>query len=303
MVKSAEGFAAFYSENITDMHEVGEYMPDDDDLEMSGSRRDISPDVIYLLNQGEIESATLMEWLAVDQKRLLLHILNYYDRFDYLAEIQNTLSMLGVNTPLRLNSAIAQALFFAIENHQDKEFFKILSRHRSDTVRCWASFVAISDPNLLLPQRLEAIYPFAADHHFIVREAAWLAMRPFIIAQLNRSLDLLLDWSKDKNANIRRFCSEVTRPRGVWCPHIPKLKQQPEMALPLLEALREDSAKYVQISVGNWLNDASKSRPDFVSKLCIEWLAEAHPATEYIVRRAMRTLKKHQQKIHKQNLG
>lgn len=65
------------------------------------------------------------------------------------------------------------------------------------------------------------------------------------------------------------------------------------MALPILENLKSDKSKYVQDSVGNWLNAASKSRPNFVSKLCDDWkLKSKTKETEKIIKRARRTIDK-----------
>jgi 3-methyladenine DNA glycosylase AlkC len=70
------------------------------------------------------------------------------------------------------------------------------------------------------------------------------------------------------------------------------LKQQPELGLPILERLRSDKAKYVRDSVGNWLNDVSKTQPDFVTQLCARWERESDTKeTKYIIKKAMRTIK------------
>ncbi|MEH3113449.1 DNA alkylation repair protein [Pedobacter terrae] len=108
-----------------------------------------------------------------------------------------------------------------------------------------------------------------------------------------QSIKILSDWTSNEDENIRRFTTEATRPRGVWCEHIEELKQNPDFGLPILEALKSDKSKYVQDSAGNWLNDASKTRPDFVKALCKRWEKESETKeTIYILKKALRTINK-----------
>jgi 3-methyladenine DNA glycosylase AlkC len=140
---------------------------------------------------------------------------------------------------------------------------------------------------------LDATRRFAADSHFGVREMAWMAVRDEIIRSLDEALHLLQSWVRDSDPNIRRFASELTRPRGVWCAQVEQLKAEPWTAIALLEALRADPSRYVQNSIANWLNDASRTQPAWVKEICARWRAESDvPETRYIVRRALRTLSK-----------
>jgi 3-methyladenine DNA glycosylase AlkC len=59
----------------------------------------------------------------------------------------------------------------------------------------------------------------------------------------------------------------------------------------MLEPLKSDPSRYVQNSVANWLNDAGKTQPEWVERICVKWeRASRTPETQYIVRRARRSL-------------
>jgi 3-methyladenine DNA glycosylase AlkC len=129
--------------------------------------------------------------------------------------------------------------------------------------------------------------PLADDPHFGVREWAWLALRADIVAAPLQALEYLQPWTQEASPYLRRFACEALRPRGVWATHVALFKQHPEHALPLLEALADDPERYVQDSVGNWLNDAGKTQPQWLRALCARWQYEHHSdANAYIRKRA-----------------
>ncbi|PFY09200.1 DNA alkylation repair protein [Bacillus toyonensis] len=179
------------------------------------------------------------------------------------------------------------------ENEGNKEDVLLkLSNHISDSVRCWAAFMNKKSNNTL-KDTLTYIRPFAADHHFGVREIAWMSIREDLSQNIEKSVELLVEWAKSEDENIRRFSVESIRPRGVWSKHIEILKQEPEKALPILNLLKSDPSKYVQDSVGNWLNDASKTKPDWVMNLCEEWAKDTDiKSTSRIIKKAKRTILK-----------
>src|SRR4029450_9347482 len=99
---------------------------------------------------------------------------------------------------------------------------------------------------LPLQRKLDAVRRFAADPHFGVREIAWTVVRDELAGAIDEGVGLLAVWARDADPNSRRFASEATRPRGVWCAQIDALKREPWRALALLEPLKADDRRYVQ---------------------------------------------------------
>ena len=242
-------------------------------------RSDIPADVLQTLNEGREETITLAEWLAIDMPTLLRSVLpevGLADAREELGRVADGLADQGVTKRLR---AIGEALFVATRDHPRRaEIREALARHASDMVRAWAAFM------------------LTADRSVAVRECAWDSFRPYVAADLDQAFQLLRDWMLDPDPNIRRCAVEGTRPRGVWTAHIEALKQEPEPGLTLLEHVRSDPSHYVQRSVANWLNDASKSRPDWVLAVCARWTEESQTKeTAWTVNHALRTLRKQEQ--------
>jgi 3-methyladenine DNA glycosylase AlkC len=261
----------------------------------SKSIKEIPKNILEQLNTGSIETANLVEWLAVDQKKVLENLLKSIDKVNYLKPILLKIQGLKKQTVNTINEAIGSGILEQSQNNNDREILKIVSSHPSDVVRCWATYCIGKNEQLSIIQKLKLIQLFSADSHFGVREICWLALRSSIAINLLQSIECLTKWASHKNENIRRFASEATRPRGVWCEHIEILKQNPALGLPILEQLKSDTSKYVQNSVANWLNDASKTQPNFVTNLCKKWQKESTTKeTAYIIKQALRTINKNQ---------
>lgn len=244
---------------------------------------DVDATTLKALNAGEIESATLAEILSVDFSTLLRTVSPRAAKL-VPPKLAGGEGGLGITKRMEM---VADAM---IRVH-GVDGVEMCIGHRSDSVRGWAAYVIGRLDGLPLNKRLTMIRPLADDPNSGVREWAWIGLRPRIAAALDESFDLLLPWTASKSPNIRRYASEITRPRGVWCAHLETLKRNPAPGLPILSPLRSDPTKYVQDSVANWLNDASKSNPAWVKQVCAKWKKESPTReTERICRRAMRTM-------------
>jgi 3-methyladenine DNA glycosylase AlkC len=245
-------------------------------LQQSRVMKKVSEEIIQELNSGHREASNLMEALAVDVKILLYNVLPEF-HFPPLP------ASLGITKKYRIIAAELQKQF-------GFKLFEGLKIHASDTVRALACYL-IGEQPFSFAEKLALVRPLADDHNSGVREWAWMALREDCTVALEHSVALLIPWTADLSHHIRRFASELTRPRGVWCKHISALREQPWLGLPILLPLRSDPAKYVQLSVGNWLNDAGKDHSKWVGNLCAEWRKVSRTKeTEKICKRAMRNL-------------
>ncbi|WP_440114077.1 DNA alkylation repair protein [Paenibacillus sp. QZ-Y1] len=268
----------------------------EDVLLRKGARKatEIQEHIRILLQAGHIESVNLTEWLAVDHVLLFQQIVHEWDMDAETREITEQLQQMNEQRIMKIIPAIGLhwlALLERLAVHERTPLFRSLTEHRSDSIRCWAAYIIGLDSRLDLIEKLELIRPFAADHHFGVREIAWMAVRESITAELSVALQHLIPWTLDPDPLIRRFAIESTRPHGVWAKHIQELKENPAIALPLLDAVKSDAHKYVQDSVSNWLNDASKTNPEWVRKVCATWTQQSDTKhTLRIVTRGQRSL-------------
>tara|TARA_B110000008_G_scaffold36870_3_gene33453 strand:+ start:2319 stop:3533 length:1215 start_codon:yes stop_codon:yes gene_type:complete len=129
--------------------------------------------------------------------------------------------------------------------------------------------------------------------------SAEFAIRHFILREPEQTLAILKTWLTHENHHVRRLISEGTRPRLPWGVRLPLFIEQPQLVLPLLFALRDDSEEYVRRSVANHLNDIAKDHPQLVIDTAKQWLlseelnalsAQQKQCRIKLVRHACRTL-------------
>lgn len=239
----------------------------------------IDMEYIRILEMGTEESRTHIEQMKIDMGSL------FSNSFPGLTEDPSSINRHSFLDRMRSAARI-------LWQELGEDAINIARRSASDTVRGWGAFVIEHCQNLTLEERLILIRPFAEDAHFAVREWAWLSVRPAVAGDVSKAINLLNPWAMDPSECARRFAIEITRPRGVWCNHLRQLKDEPWIARNMLDVTAVDRSKYVRDSLGNWLNDASKTRAMWVESVCIEW-ERLHPEeTAYVRRRALRTLKR-----------
>ena len=130
----------------------------------------------------------------------------------------------------------------------------------------------------------------AAQHALTQRFTAEFCIRPYLLHRQGDTLARLRDWAQDDNAHVRRLVSEGTRPRLPWAPRLPAFQANPQLALPLLGALKDDQSSYVRRSVANHLGDIAKDHPDLAVGTARTWLQGAPAPREALVRHGLRFL-------------
>jgi 3-methyladenine DNA glycosylase AlkC len=249
----------------------------------------IPREIRIALSAGWIESRNLVEWLSIDRGHLMSVVSSELDIEWDAKSYDVAIKLEKKGSALKQSKIIGRLL--ASELKLGGTHYQILANHSSDVVREWTAFVVANKTDIPFKRKLAWIKHQADDLNPGVREVAWIALRDQVIAELESAITCLVPWTGSRSERLRRFASEVTRPCGVWAAHVPQLKNTPEMALPILEPLRDDDSKYVRDSVANWLNDASKSQPTWVRSVVKRWMKESPTKnTTAISKRALRSL-------------
>ncbi len=122
--------------------------------------------------------------------------------------------------------------------------------------------------------------------------SAEFAIRPYILADPERTLARMLAWAEAKDWRVRRLASEGSRPRLPWAPRLPLLIKDPSPVLPILDRLHNDPHLVVRRSVANHLNDIAKDHPDFAAATARRWWASGDEDSRWTVQHGLRTLVK-----------
>ncbi|WP_208589578.1 DNA alkylation repair protein [Gracilibacillus suaedae] len=133
---------------------------------------------------------------------------------------------------------------------------------------------------------------FYAIYEITKRHTAEYTIRPYLIADIDHSMNYLQDWITDPNPHVRRLVSEGTRPRLPWAKKMPPLKNNLENNLSLLKSLLHDTSPYVQKSVANHLNDLTKESPEQVLIWLHHLMKANHHVNRKIIKNGLRTLVK-----------
>jgi 3-methyladenine DNA glycosylase AlkC len=116
------------------------------------------------------------------------------------------------------------------------------------------------------------------------------AVRPFLRAHTEETLNMMRTWAQSRNFHERRLASEGSRPKLPWATKLDLFVQNPAPVFEILSLLKEDTVRYVGKSVANNLTDYLKVNPDAARALLKEWSCSTNPHTQWIVRHATRKI-------------
>jgi len=123
--------------------------------------------------------------------------------------------------------------------------------------------------------------------------SAEFAIRPFIKEYPKVCHQQFLLWVNDESEDVRRLVSEGTRPRLPWGIRLHQFIENPNINIPLLTSLKDDSSLYVRRSVANHLNDIAKDHPELVIEVCKQWYKNANNELKWLIKHATRSLVKY----------
>ncbi len=146
-------------------------------------------------------------------------------------------------------------------------------------INAYVALAMLNRPDIALPL-LAALTP---------RYTAEFAIRPFIEAHYEFTMEQLRGWTSHPDEHVRRLVSEGSRPRLPWGARLTRFITDPSPTLELLKLLVNDESIYVRRSVANHLNDISKDHPALALDTATRW-SRSSTRGDFVVRHSLRTL-------------
>ncbi len=127
------------------------------------------------------------------------------------------------------------------------------------------------------PEKFDDLLPliinYACYSDWAIRETTTDSIISGLKRIPEKTIELLSDWTKSNNENLRRIVSESLRPHSSikWL----RDPAKNDRILEILTILRKDPSIYVRKSVGNNLKDLSKYMPETILDLVETWINKA----------------------------
>lgn len=116
------------------------------------------------------------------------------------------------------------------------------------------------------------------------------AIRPLLRSEPELAWKAVEQWASHEHPQVRRLCSEGTRPRLPWGDVLRDSVGDPARGLALISRLVDDEALYVRRSVANHLNDVAKDHPKAAVATASSWLEQPTEGRRWAARHGLRTL-------------
>jgi len=243
----------------------------------------------YLLNDTvppRIAAMVRRAWRSFDSKAFLGQIEPGYESLELMARGQRIAQSLQAHLPQDVPRALG-----VLVDSMDPPMDLNAAGEPDAGDRPYSAFLYLPHSIYIGTQGLAHFEAaMAAQHALTQRFTAEFSIRPYLLLHQNETLARLREWARDGNAHVRRLVSEGTRPRLPWAPRLPAFQKDPQLALPLLDALKDDPSSYVRRSVANHLGDIAKDHPDLAVGTARTWLQGAPAPREALVRHGLRFL-------------
>ncbi|WP_298214208.1 DNA alkylation repair protein [Acidovorax sp.] len=243
----------------------------------------------YLLNDTvppRIAAMVQRAWRKFDSAAFLRQIKPGYESLELMARGQRIAQALQAHLPQDVPRALA-----VLVDAMDPPMGLNAAGEPDAGDRPYSAFLYLPHSLYIGTQGLAHFdAAMAAQHALTQRFTAEFCIRPYLLHHQEATLAQLRGWAQDDNAHVRRLVSEGTRPRLPWAPRLPAFQKNPQLALPLLDALKDDPSSYVRRSVANHLGDIAKDHPELAVGTARTWLQGAPAPREALVRHGLRFL-------------